>query len=119
MLGQLIFSIYINDLADELSSNAKSFADDSSWFSVVRSIDSFADELNNDLAKIRHWTHQRKISFNPDHSKQAQEVIFIRIINKGSHPHLTFNNNIVYQDTSQKHLGIILDNGLSFESYQV
>ena len=34
-LGPLLFLIYINDLADGLSSNAKLFADDTSLFSVV------------------------------------------------------------------------------------
>ena len=36
---------------------------------------------------------------------------------KDSHPPLTFNHNIVYQTTSEKHLGIILDNSLSFEEH--
>ena len=52
--------------------------------------------------------------FNPDPSKQAQEVTFRR---KGLSIPLTFNNNIVYQATSQIHLGIILDNLLSFEEH--
>ena len=45
-----------------------------------------------------------KSDHNQDPSKQAQEVIFIRKVNKKSHPPLTFNNNIVYQPKSQKHL---------------
>ena len=74
-------------------------------------------ELNNDLAKISHWAQQQKMSFNPEPSKQVQEVIFSRKVMKDSHPTLTFNNNIVYQTTSEKHLGIILDNSLSFEEH--
>ena len=35
ILGPLLLLIYINDLADDLSSNAKSFADDTSLFSVI------------------------------------------------------------------------------------
>ena len=35
VLGPLFFLIYINDLVDNLSSEAKSFADDSSLLSVV------------------------------------------------------------------------------------
>ena len=45
--------IYINDLADELSSNTKLFTDDTSLFSVVHNRDSSAAELNNDLTKIK------------------------------------------------------------------
>ena len=48
---------------------------------------------------------------------QAQEVIFSRKVNKDSQPPLTFNNSIVYQATSQKHLGIILHNRLSFKEH--
>ena len=59
-----------------------------------------------------------KMSFNPDYSsKQAQEVIFSRKVNEESYPPLIFNNNIVYLATSQKHLGIILRNCLSFEEH--
>ena len=43
--------------------------------------------------------------------KQAQDIIFNRKV-KYSDPPLTFNNNIVYHATLQKHLGIILDNPL-------
>ena len=82
--------IYINELADELSCNAKLFADDTLLFSVVHNIDSAAAELNNDLAKISYMVQKWKISFNPDPSKQGQEVIFSRKVNKGPHPPLTF-----------------------------
>ena len=98
-------------------SNSRLIADDTSLFSVVHKIDISAAKLNNDLAKTRHWTHHRKMSFNPDPSKQAQEDIFIRKVNKDSHPPLTFNNNIVCKATSQKHLGIIPDYRLSFEEH--
>ena len=48
---------------------------------------------------------QWKMSFNPDRSKQAQEVIFSRKLKKGSHPPLVFNNANVSCYKSQKHLG--------------
>ena len=42
-------------LTDELPYSTKLFADDTSLFFVVDNIDSFAAELNNNLAKINHW----------------------------------------------------------------
>ena len=74
ILGPLHFLIYINDLADSVSSNAKPFADDSSLFSVVHDINTSAIELNKDLKKINDWTFQWKMTLNPDCSKQAQEI---------------------------------------------
>ena len=55
ILGPLLFSIYINDLADSLSSNAKLFVDDTSLFSVFHNANTTAKELNNDLVKINRW----------------------------------------------------------------
>ena len=57
------------------------------------------------------------MSFNPDPSKQAQEIIFSRKVNKDYHTPLAFNNNNVPETDSQKHLGIILDNRLSFANH--
>ena len=54
------------------------------------------------------------MSFNPDPSKQAQEVIFSRKIKKPSHPHLIFNCNQVIQTPYQKHLGTFLDDTFNF-----
>ena len=49
ILGPPLFLIYINDLDDGLSSNAKLFADDTSLFSVVHNANTTAKRLNNDL----------------------------------------------------------------------
>ena len=124
MLGPLLFLIYISDLSEGLSSNAKLFADDASLFIVVHDSNTSALELNSDLAKINRWAFQWKMRFIPDHKKQAQKVIFSRKSKAISHPPLVFNNNNnnnnnnnVIQTTSQKHLGIILDTRLSFEKH--
>ena len=78
ILGLLLFSIYINDLANDLLSNAKLFANDTALFSVILNANTTAKELNNDLVKINKWAYQWKMSFNSDPSKQAQEAIFSR-----------------------------------------
>ena len=50
--------MYINDLSDSLSSNAKLFADDTYLFSVVHDIETFTIELSRDLKKIIDWVFQ-------------------------------------------------------------
>ena len=94
ILGPLLFLIYINDLSENLASNPKLFADDTSLFSVVKNVDTSNNDLNNDLKKIGEWAFQWKMSFNPDPSKQAQELIFCRKVPTTNHPPLFFNENV-------------------------
>ena len=117
ILGPLFFLIYINDLSDDLSSNPKLFADDTSLFSVVHDKNTSANELNNDLRKISNWAYQWKMSFNPDPFKQAQEVIFSSKMTKTNQPTLVFNKNPVHQVALHKHLGMYLDCKLNFEEH--
>ena len=87
ILGSLLFLIYINDLPDNLSTNVKLFADDTSLFSVVHDIATSSCDLNYDLNRVREWAFHWKMKFNPELSKQAQEVIFTRKLQKKVYPH--------------------------------
>ena len=58
---------------------------DTSLFPVIHDINTSANELNNDFYQINKSAFQWKMSFNPDSSKQAQEIIFNRKTKKISH----------------------------------
>ena len=113
--GPLLFLIYINDLSENLVSNSKLFADDTSLFSVI--FDLSGKNLNDYFNRINNWAFQWKISFNPDPNMQAQEVLFSRKIKKSSQSSLIFDNNIVTQSLTRKHLGIFLDTKLDFQEH--
>ena len=117
ILGLLLFFIYINDLSDDLTTNVKVFADGTSLFSIVHKMNTSTTNLNNDLNKIKNWAIQWKMNFNPDPSKQAQEVIFSRKLQKTNHNQVYFNHNSVKQVPSQKHLGMYLDTKLNFQEH--
>ena len=106
ILGQILFLICINDLPDGLTSNCKLFADDTSLFSVVHDVTLSSSELKGDLAKISEWAFKWKMTFNPDPSKQAQEVIFSRKLKTVSHPSITFNNDPFKSLSCSKTFGI-------------
>ena len=78
-----------------------------------------ASKVNDDLEKISYWAYQWKMQFNPDPTKQANEVIFSQktSLNNLSHPLIKFNNNGIIKCPHQKHLGITLDSKLNFNAH--
>ena len=55
--------------------------------------------------------------FNPDPTKQAQEVIFSRKSHSPKHSDLCFNSLVVEKVKTQKHLGLKLDKKLNFKEH--
>ena len=117
VLGPLFFLVYFNDLVDDLSSDAKLIADDTSLFTIVYDENIAAEQLNNDLKIISESAYQWKMQFNPDKSKQAVQVIFSQKRIKPTHPALCFDENQVVIKKEQKHLGLNFDSGLTFHSH--
>ena len=113
----LIFLIYISDLVDNVSSEAKLFADDMSLFTVVYDVDIAADKLNRDLDIISNWAHQWKMQFNPDINKQAIQVIFFQRKGTVVQPPILFNGSEFAIKLEHKHLGMILDSKLNFHRH--
>ena len=84
---------------------------DTPVFSIVRDIVASTNELNNYLINVSNWVYKWKMVFNSLLTKQVQEVIFSRKLNKLIHPNLTFENYHVNQTESYF---FILDNKLKF-----
>ena len=116
ILGPLLFLIFINDLEAGIISQIKFFADDTSLYSVVHDPEKSARELNHDLEVINNWAKQWKMSFNPDPTKPAEEILFSHKRPR-PHPPLFFNGIEVKRVTEHKHLGLILDPLLNFAAH--
>ena len=117
VLGPLLFLIFINDLEEGIISQIKFFADDTSLYSVVRDPDKSARELNHDLEIINKWAKQWRMSFNPDPTKPAEEILFSHKRKPIAHPPLFFNGIQVKRVNEHKHLGLILDPLLNFAAH--
>ena len=117
ILGPLLFLININDLPSELCCSAKLFADDRSLFSAVENVNETTTNIHRDLENKNKWAQQWKMSFNPDPTKMAQEVLFSRKKSKVIHPSLIFNGKDVSHSESQKHLGLVLGSKLNFDMH--
>ena len=117
VLGPLLFLIYINDLAENMSCQMRLFADDSSLFTRVDGVEQTHQKLVNDLKTVSTWAHQWKMVFNPDITKQAIEVIFSVKKKKTVHPDLALNGVPIARYDHTKHLGIHLDSCLNFSKH--
>ena len=117
LLGPQFFLIYINDLPDNVESNCKIFADDTSLFYRVFDKHVSRATLNKDLELINNWAFQWKMQFNPDRNKQAQELYFSKKAGNQKSLDLTFNKSNVASSPSVKHLGMLLDSHLNFNDH--
>ena len=114
ILGPLLFLIYINDLSNNIKSKCKLFANDT--FSVVHVIDTSTNNLDHDLVKISEWAFKWKMKFNPDHTKQTEEIIFSTkklFLQTQLSILITLENSTA----THKHLGMILDSKLTYENH--
>ena len=71
------------------------------------------------MERINEWAYQWKMQFNPDPKKQANEVVFSRkSVSHGlSHPPIKFNERDIKKCNHQKHLGVVLDSSLNFNTH--
>ena len=112
VLGPLLFLIFINDIAETVKCSISLFADDTNIYSVTNLRDNnvlFALQL--DLVKIEKWAKTWKVDFN---AAKTEMVIFSKNRNVYN-PSLYFFGKKIQIIDSHKHLGIILDQTLSWK----
>jgi len=114
VLGPLLFLLYINDITDNVSTNIKLFADDTSLYVIIDENPAHAAQvLTNDLSNIGEWAGIWDIKFNPTKTKS---VIFSRKHNK-HHPPITFQNSQITDSTAHTHLGLTLKDDASWKQH--
>ena len=110
VLGPLLFFIYVNDVAKNMSSFCRLYADDNSLQNCSTNIDSIQLELNNDLNQLDKWSKQWLLKFNPS---KTTAVLFSK--KNSCNPCLEFQNCNLEFVSAHKH--IILSRDLSWSTY--
>ena len=102
VLGPYLFLLYINDIVDNIKSNIRLFADDTSLFTVIDDKNSVSI-LNEDLYQIASWSQNWCVILNPNRTKT---ILFTRKRTNIMNQDIEFNNNIIAQEKTHTHLGI-------------
>ena len=110
-LGPLLWILYVNDIIENLESEVLLFADDTCLFASASDPAITAEILNRDLFRINSWATSWKVTFNPHKSK---DIIFSRKLFVNNSPPLIFNSTFVERVHEHKHLGLWLNNTLSW-----
>ena len=113
ILGPILFLIYINDLPNTIAhSSSYLFADDTKF---IKSITRFNDSslLQSDIDSLSAWCQKWNLSLNQD--KCA--VMRISLKPSDDPPSYSINNTNIKVNNSQRDLGILVSNNLSWNPH--
>ena len=114
ILSPLLFLLYINDIVNDIGSNIRLFADDTSLFIIVENPVTAAASLNIDLDRISQWAATWLVSFNPS---KTESLLFSCKINKHHHPPLFMQDCQITEVESHKHLVLYLCNDCTWHEH--
>ena len=114
VLGPLLFLIFINDIDVGVLSEMRMFADDTMMFDVAQNISTSVSKINNDLNTLSTWAHQWRVTFNPE---KTVYMVYSRSGKHVEHDPIVFSGVNIKQVTFHKHLGIVLNNRMSWENH--
>jgi hypothetical protein len=111
ILGPILFTIFINDLPDEISSPCKIFADDTKLYNFS----SGHQTMQNDINKLIEWSENWKLFFNGAKCK----VLHIGKNNPERDYTMRMDEQeiVIAKCEEEKDLGVIFDRDLSFDRH--
>jgi hypothetical protein len=111
ILGPILFTIYINDLPNNLQSMCKIFADDTKIYNEAEN----SQMIQGDLGTLQDWTNQWNLYFNVLKCK----VLHIGKKNEEVKYKMFVENDILEIEITdeEKDLGVIFDKNLTFDGH--
>ena len=111
ILGPLLFNIYLSDLFLFFeSSDIANYADDNSPFACEVDNQSVLLQLETDSNTLLDWIKNNGFKANPD-------KFHLLLSDNDEEHYIKVENYTIQNSKSEKMLGIILDNGLTFNSH--
>lgn len=118
ILGPLLFSVYINDIASVILNSSKHiYADDIQIYQScpLGLIENCASDLNEELQRISNWSSKSSLVLNPGKCKCL--VISKTTLDLTYFPHLMLNGSKIEFVDSSKNLGIVFNRTLTWNNH--
>ena len=115
IMGPILFSLFINDLPEEVTNQINLFADDCKLYQPLHTEDDYI-QLSIDLVKLEQWANRMQMKFHPEKCK----VLHLGKNNPHQKYHMTKSNGTAHTLEStelEKDLGIFTDTKLSFTNH--
>jgi hypothetical protein len=113
VLGPVLFLVYINDIADDLDSSIRLFADDCLLYREVKNAND-QQLLQNDLDTLHTWASKWQMSFNVDKCYTMQVSLARK--NKRACTYSMGGQDLADTKTTP-YLGVTLSNDLKWNSH--
>ena len=112
ILGPILFTIFINDLPDELHSICKIFADDTKIYNSTEK----SETIQNDIDKLINWSERWNLYFNDSKCK----VMHLGKKNPNCAYKISHNENdkhTLETCREERDLGVVFDSELKFDKH--
>ena len=115
VLGPLLFVLFINDLPETIQNNTDIylFADDTKIFRAIYNDDD-CQKLQEDLDSLYSWTNDSLLKFHPQKCKHMRISLHQSV---PSPYHIGPEKHPVTYTSSEKDIGVIFDERLTFEQH--
>ena len=118
VLGPLLFLIYINDLPLSIKGDCELFADDTTLHANNEKIHPLTESLQTSLNNLQTWSDLNHMSVHPDKTKAMLVTSWQKRQNIKDNPfHLHYNNQAIEITDTHKHLGVTIDNNLTWSDH--
>lgn len=115
VLSALLFTLFINDIAESISIQVHLYADDSQLYcsAPIDNVNDCIEEMNAELAKLMIWAIDNKVIINP---LKSQAILISNKSIKDPPPIFLGNDSIDYVN-KVKVLGVMLNNKLTWDDH--
>jgi hypothetical protein len=104
----------VNDITEYLESDIHLFADDTSLMEIIENHVASYAKLNRDLTRLTIWANKWIVTFNPS------KTVFLQVsrkLNPAPKPILKMNGTQIKEVTSHKHLGLTINQTLTWSDH--